>query len=135
MPRSKLRPPLPEPGEEVVQQSLEAVTRNPEDRRRGCFRYLSQQLITFLEYRQSRVLNAMDDLVNVVISMIVDASVHAFTTQTVTLVFASCGLCAALPLKAAFGNGTTGETIRTKAYASCYLVVLMVIVISMLRAH
>ena len=77
----------------------------------------------------------MGDLVNVVISMIVDASVYAFTTQTVTLVFASCGLCAALPLLAAFGNGTTGETIRTKVYASCYLVVLMVIVISMLRSY
>ena len=77
----------------------------------------------------------MDDLVNVVISMVVDASVYAFSAQTVTLVFASCGLCAALPLLAAFGHGTTGETIRTKAYASCYLVVLMVIVISMLRAY
>ena len=31
-------------------------------------------------------------------------------------------LCAALPLLAVFGNGTTRETIRTKAYASSYFV-------------
>ena len=34
----------------------------------------------------------MDDLVNVVIGVVVDASVNAFTAQTVTLVFASLGV-------------------------------------------
>ena len=84
------RPPLPEPGEEVVEQSHEAVTRTPEDRSGGCF-----GLITYLEYRQSRVVNAMDDLVNVVNGVVVDASVYAFAAQTVTLVFASLSIFSA----------------------------------------
>ena len=70
-----LTPPLPEPGEEVVQQSREAVTRTPEDRSRGCFGYLSQAVVTYPQYRQRRVLNAIDNLVNVVVGAVVDASV------------------------------------------------------------
>ena len=54
-----------------------------------------KQLITYLEYRQSRVVNAMDDLVNVVNGVVVDASVYAFTAQTVTLVFASLSIFSA----------------------------------------
>ena len=54
-----------------------------------------KQLITYLEYRQSRVLNAMDDLVNVVNGVVVDVSVYTFTAQTVTLVFASLGIFSA----------------------------------------
>ena len=34
----------------------------------------------------------MDDLVNVVIGVVVDASVYAFTAQTMTLVFAGLGV-------------------------------------------
>ena len=40
-----------------------------------------KQLITYLEYGQSRVLNAMDDLVNVVNGVVVDASVYTFTSR------------------------------------------------------
>ena len=54
-----------------------------------------KQLITYLEYRQSRVDNAMDDLVNVVNSVVVDASVYAFAAQTVTLVFSSLSIFSA----------------------------------------
>ena len=48
-----------------------------------------KQLITYLEYRQSRVLNAMDNLVNVVVGAVVDASVYAFAAQTVIVLFAT----------------------------------------------
>ena len=48
-----------------------------------------KQLITYLEYRQSRVLNAMNNLVNVVVGAVVDASVYAFAAQTVIVLFAS----------------------------------------------
>ena len=72
-----LTPPLPEPGEEVVQQSREAVTQKPEDRSRGCVGYLSQAVVTYPQYRQRRVLNAIDNLVNVVVGAVVDASVCA----------------------------------------------------------
>ena len=58
-----LTPPLPEPGVEVVQQSREAVT-DPD------------QLITYPKYRQSRVLKVMDNLVNVVVGAVVDASLY-----------------------------------------------------------
>ena len=68
-------PPLPEPGEEVVQQSRVA---DPERQRIGAEAGLStfpKQLITYLEYRQSRVLNAINNLVNVVVGADVDASI------------------------------------------------------------
>ena len=48
-----------------------------------------KQLITFLEYTQSRVLNAMDNLMNVVVGAIVDASVYAFIAQAAIFLFAS----------------------------------------------
>ena len=65
-----LTPPLPVSGEEVVQQSREAVTRTSEDPSRGCLERFSR--------RQSRVLKVMDILVNVVVCAVVDASVYVF---------------------------------------------------------
>ena len=82
-------PPLPEPGEEVVQQSRVA---DPERQRIGAEAGLGtfpKQLITYLEYRQSRVLNAINNLVNVVVGAVVDASVYAFAAQAVIFLFAS----------------------------------------------
>ena len=71
-----LTPPLPEPGEEVVQQSREAVTRTPEDQRRGCFGHLSRTVDYISKIQTDRVLNVMDNLVNVVVGAVVDASVY-----------------------------------------------------------
>ena len=82
-------PPLPEPGEEVVQQSRVA---DPERQRIGAEAGLGtfpKQLITYLEYRQSKVLNAINNLVNVVVGAVVDASVYAFAAQAVIFLFAS----------------------------------------------
>ena len=55
-----------------------ATRRRPEIQRIGAevvSDTFLKQLITYLEYSQSRVLNAMDDLVSVVVGAVVDASV------------------------------------------------------------
>ena len=68
----------------------EAVTRYcwPEIGAEAVSGTFSKELITYLECRQSRVLNAMDNLVNVVVGAVVDASVYTFAAQTVIVVFA-----------------------------------------------
>ena len=63
-----LTSPLPEPREEVVQQSREAVNPN--------VRGSDQKLDKYPKYRQSRVLNVFDNLVHVVVGAVVDASVY-----------------------------------------------------------
>ena len=45
-----------------------------------------KRLITYLK---CRILNAMDNVVNVVVGAVVDASVYAFAAQTVIVLFAS----------------------------------------------
>ena len=99
-----------------------------------------KQLITYLKYTQSRVLNAMGNLMNVVVGAVVDASVYAFTAQAVIFLFASLDVIFNtnlfhLPF---FGNGTTSKQSAPKLTLCLALscgVVLMVIVISMLRVY
>ena len=116
-------PPLPEPGEEVVQQSRVAVIRMPEVRSRSCFGHLSQQLIAHLKYTQSRVLNAMDNLMNVVVGAVVDASVYAFTAQAVIFLLASLDVIFNANLfHLPFWKWHNKQAIRTKTYAlSCFV--------------